>query len=139
MIKRTRLSILWLATLIAAFALAGCDDSSDTASVNTPADSTDEATGDAANIAANDTATLSWVAPLARTDGESLTMGELQGYIIRYGQSPSNLDSYVAISAASDMKYTINSLGSGSWYFTVQVVDVNGLVSPPSAIVSKTI
>lgn len=139
MIKRTRLSILWLATLIAAFALAGCDDSSDTASVNTPADSTDETTGNAVNVATNDTATLSWVAPLARTDGESLTMGELQGYIIRYGQSPSSLNSHVAISAASDMKYTINSLGAGSWYFTVQVVDVNGLVSPPSSIVSKTI
>ncbi|MDX1457901.1 MAG: fibronectin type III domain-containing protein [Marinobacter sp.] len=84
-------------------------------------------------------ATLSWNAPATRENGDGLAMGELQGYVINYGQSQDTLSRQVEISDASVMDYTIGGLSQGDWFFTIQVVDVNGLVSAPSQVVSKTI
>lgn len=84
-------------------------------------------------------ATLSWNAPATRVNGEGLAMGELQGYVISYGQSADDLSETIEISDASVMDYTIENLSEGSWYFAVQVIDMNGLVSEPSSVVSKTI
>lgn len=66
-------------------------------------------------------------------------MGELQGYIIHYGQDANNLSKSIEINDASTMDYTITDLSNGSWYFTIQVVDMDGLISAPSEVVSKTI
>ncbi|MDX1633621.1 MAG: fibronectin type III domain-containing protein [Marinobacter sp.] len=66
-------------------------------------------------------------------------MGELQGYVILYGQNANNLDRRIEINEASTMDYTVANLSNGRWYFAIQVVDVDGLVSAPSEIVSKTI
>lgn len=85
------------------------------------------------------TATLSWNAPATRVNGDGLAMGELQGYVIRYGQQADELDNRIEIGDASVMDYTVGGLVNGAWYFTIQVVDVDGLVSAPSEVVSKTI
>ncbi|MCG7198837.1 fibronectin type III domain-containing protein [Marinobacter pelagius] len=85
------------------------------------------------------TAKLSWVAPSTRTDGEGLTMGELDSYVINYGQDANDLGNTIEINDASTMEYTIDQLGAGEWFFSIQVIDTNGLISPPSEIVSKTI
>ncbi|MFO7995480.1 MAG: fibronectin type III domain-containing protein [Marinobacter sp.] len=66
-------------------------------------------------------------------------MGELSGYVISYGQNPEELSEAVRIDDASVMDYTISNLDNGTWYFTIQVEDVDGLVSTPSEQVSKTI
>ncbi|TKV64570.1 fibronectin type III domain-containing protein [Marinobacter panjinensis] len=66
-------------------------------------------------------------------------MGELSGYVISYGQDPDELTEAVRIDDANVMDYTINNLDYGTWYFTIQVEDVDGLVSAPSEQVSKTI
>lgn len=66
-------------------------------------------------------------------------MGELKGYIIRYGQDPGNLSKQVTINDASTMEYTVQNLSRGSWYFSIMVVDLDGLQSAPSEVVSKTI
>lgn len=85
------------------------------------------------------TASLSWTAPATRVNGEGLAMGELKGYIIRYGQDPGNLSRTITINDASTMDYTVTNLSQGSWYFSIQVVDLDGLESAPSDVVSKTI
>lgn len=66
-------------------------------------------------------------------------MGELSGYVISYGKNPDELSEAVRIDDANTMDYTINNLDNGTWYFTIQVEDVDGLVSAPSEQVSKTI
>lgn len=66
-------------------------------------------------------------------------MGELSGYVISYGKNPDELSEAVRIEDANVMDYTINNLDYGTWYFTIQVEDVDGLVSAPSEQVSKTI
>ncbi|WP_372985637.1 fibronectin type III domain-containing protein [Marinobacter sp.] len=85
------------------------------------------------------TAKLSWVAPATRVNGEGLAMGELDSYIISYGQDASDLSKTIEINDASTMEYTIDNLGTGEWFFSIQVVDTDGLISAPSDVVSKTI
>ncbi|MGF2736036.1 fibronectin type III domain-containing protein [Marinobacter sp. DUT-1] len=87
-------------------------------------------------------ALLSWTAPSTRVNGDGISMGELDSYIIRYGQDADNLTEQVVISDAAEdatMSYTVGGLGQGTWYFSIQVQDTSGLLSPPSAVVSKTI
>ncbi len=76
---------------------------------------------------------------MTRVNNESLSMGELSGYIISYGRDPGNLTETVRINGADTMDYTVTNLDNGTWYFAIQVEDVNGLLSEPSQPVSKTI
>ncbi|GGC56222.1 hypothetical protein GCM10011362_00630 [Marinobacter halophilus] len=69
-------------------------------------------------------------------------MGELDKYVIRYGQDVDDLSGEVMIGEADsypEMSYIVENLDSGTWYFTIQVLDKEGLVSEPSEPVSKTI
>lgn len=92
------------------------------------------------NVVGPDTsAKLSWNAPLTRMNGDSLAMGELNGYKITYGRDPEALDSEISIEEASTTSYTISNLTQGTWYFAVQAVDTEGLASPLSEVVSKSI
>jgi len=87
-------------------------------------------------------ALLSWTAPSTRVNGDGISMGELDRYIIRYGKEADNLTEQVVIGdAAQDatMSYIVSGLGQGTWYFTIQVEDTRGLRSAPSQVVSKTI
>lgn len=92
---------------------------------------------EAVSPAAN-TATLSWTAPFTRQDGSSLSLAEIDHYIIRYGQNEAQLEQRVEVSGDAT-SYQFDNLASGTWYFTIQVVDDQGLISAPSAVVSKTI
>ncbi|WP_245820311.1 fibronectin type III domain-containing protein [Marinobacter lutaoensis] len=88
------------------------------------------------------TATLSWLAPDRRVNGEQISPNELISYTIRYGQDPNNLDQSVVLDDVSgqvSVSYTIEDLDVGTWYFTIQVQDASGLMSEPSEAVSKTI
>ncbi len=85
------------------------------------------------------TATLTWDAPLTRMNGDSIAMGELQGYEIVYGHSADRLDNTITISSASTTTHTIENLDSGDWYFAVRAIDTEGLTSPLSQVVSKSI
>src|SRR5690554_484335 len=65
-----------------------------------------------------DSALLSWSAPLTRVNGESIAMGELDRYVIRYGQSTNNLSRFVIVDGASEsaeMSYVIYNLDAGTW------------------------
>ena len=87
-------------------------------------------------------AVLSWSAPLTRVNGESIPMGELEQYVIRYGQDAEALTEEVVVSNAqadAEMSYEVDGLELGTWYFTIQVQDTSGLISEPSDVVSKSI
>ncbi|WP_236744163.1 fibronectin type III domain-containing protein [Marinobacter similis] len=85
---------------------------------------------------------MSWNAPLTRVNGESIPMGELDRYVIRYGQDDENLTEEVVVTnaqAQAEMSYAISGLDNGIWYFTIQVQDTSGLISEPSDVVSKSV
>lgn len=123
-VNKTLISVL--GSLAVVLALTGCGGSG----------------GDSSSAASADlskTASLSWNAPATRVNGEGLAMGELQGYVILYGREANNLDRRIVINDASTMDYLVSNLDNGEWFFAIQVVDVDGLVSSPSKVVSKFI
>jgi len=131
--------------------LAGCGgegDESDTAAaaqpsavVPTASIAAASSTRSAAHATAQQ-ATLSWRAPVTRVNGDALSGQDLDSYEIRYGMSADNLNRSAIFDRAAgliEMSYTIENLSAGTWYFTIQARDDNGLLSSPSNVVSKTI
>ena len=82
-------------------------------------------------------ATLSWEAPTANTNGSPLT--DLAGYRIYYGSSPKQLSHSVHIKSVGLQTYVIDDLQPGTWYFAVKSVAANGAESSLSDVVAKTI
>ncbi len=77
---------------------------------------------------ATNAVTLSWTAPLLRADGSSLSLAEIDYYEIRYGQDQANQNQSIT-AAGSATSAEISDLDSGTWYFSMQVVDSSGLQS----------
>ena len=143
MINQTRLA--GTAILISALFLTGClenpvsepgassnlADSSNNAPPALPSENTPEA----------NRAVLSWLAPSTRVNGDDLSLHDLQSYIIRYGRDSDALDASVEVSGSGkpQVEHEFEGLDEGVWYFAIQVVDVNGLISEPSEVVSKQV
>lgn len=125
-----KLSKAWIAALVFGIALTGCGGDSSSGAGSQVSNSQNSVERSAA---------LSWNAPFQRQNNETLEMYELAGYVINYGQDPENLDKTVDVSDSYTMEYTVQNLEDGTWYFSVQAKDSNGLMSPPSDLVSKTI
>lgn len=82
--------------------------------------------------------TLTWTAPSTRLDGSSIALSEIASYTIDYGQDVNNLEESVSV-GGDETSYSFDNLASGTWYFKIEVVDTNGLSSPPSNPVSTQI
>jgi hypothetical protein len=82
----------------------------------------------------NGAVTLSWSAPTENTDGSALT--NLSGYNIYYGTSAYTMTSVVSVNAADAQSYVISDLSSGLWYFEITAVNLSGVESSPSGLVS---
>jgi hypothetical protein len=74
------------------------------------------------------TITATWTAPLTRTNGEALSLSEIDHYEIVYGQKPDSLTNFVRTNGP-DTSYTFTDLGPGTWYFSIRVVDQAGATS----------
>lgn len=87
----------------------------------------------------NGSATVSWTIPTSRMDGSALSMTEISGYKVYYGISPSNLIGLVTVNDPYQQQQVLSGLATGvPFYFGVSLVDINGLESPVSKLVSKT-
>jgi hypothetical protein len=82
-------------------------------------------------------ASIKWSAPTQNTDGSTLM--DLAGYVISYGTSATMLSQTVSINNPATTSYTIQNLGTGTWYFAVSSQTASGAQSSLSAVVSKTI
>ena len=163
-----KMSKAWIAAFSIGLLLAGCggSGSSSNSSSSTPQGSDTQEVGDTGGNTGSDsqtpdnntvpetpeepqaqpekdrTAVLSWEAPTTRVNGEAISDDDLVQYEIRYGTSPSSLDQSVVVSNVQGLisiSHEIDNLDDGTWYFSILAQDNNGLVSPPSALVSKTI
>lgn len=82
-------------------------------------------------------AALSWTVPTTNTDGTPLT--DLAGFTVNYGTSSGSLNQTATVASATTTGYTVQGLGSGTWYFTIRAYTSVGTESAPSDVVSKTI
>lgn len=121
-----------VAAFVSAVLLAGCGGSSS---------GSDSASGGQTEAAVNgDGVSLSWLAPDRRINNEQLSYADIDGYIVRYGRDPSSLEHQARVDCRSlNCGYEVQGLAPGIWYFAVQTVDSNGLVSRPSEPVSESI
>ena len=81
-------------------------------------------------------ATLSWTAPWSRQDGTSLDLSEIEKYIIKHNFKDEEKE-YV-VNYPEDT-FQINNLKKGIHYFSIKVVDRDGLGSKYSEEVYKEI
>lgn len=98
---------------------------------------------------------LQWDAPTTRIDDACLTGSDLTAYHISYGLAPDTYTETLKV-AVEDLSctdttkssacgpiqtcsYTVENLGTASWYFAVQAVDGNGMASDFSNEAIKTI
>jgi hypothetical protein len=92
----------------------------------------------AASSAGTGSLTLSWVAPVARADGTPLSLSEIDGFRIYYGDSAGNYTHSVDITDATAQRVILNNLASGIYYIVMTTYDVDGRESAYSAVVRKT-
>jgi hypothetical protein len=80
---------------------------------------------------------LSWAAPVSRTDGSALTMGEIAGYTLYYGTTEGDYSNAVDINDANTTSATVSDLPVGTYYFVVTARDIAGLESGYSDVATK--
>ncbi|MEP1213451.1 MAG: fibronectin type III domain-containing protein [Marinobacter sp.] len=134
-----KMSKAWIAAFTMGIVLTGCVEGISGTSASSSTSANSGTSYSEPQQFSERSASLSWNAPATRANGEGIKMGELSGYVISYGQNPEELSEAIRIDDASIMDFTITNLDHGTWYFTIQVEDVDGLVSAPSEQVSKTI
>lgn len=93
--------------------------------------------GDLATTPKTGTATLTWDAPTANTDGTPVT--SLAGYRIYYGTSENALTNSIAVTGSTTTTCEVTGLASGTWYFAVAAYATDGSESARSAIDSTSI
>jgi len=81
--------------------------------------------------------TVGWTAPTTRADGSPLTLSDIDGFHIHYGNIPGNYTDTVTVSDASAVATTISNLTVGTYYLVMTAYDVNGLESQYSAEIAK--
>lgn len=86
-------------------------------------------------------ATLMWDAPAERENGDALKVGEIDHYIVSWGQDPDKLGNTeeVPCENCTDMEHVVEDLDEGTWYFTVQTRDTEGNVSRQADLATKNI
>lgn len=83
------------------------------------------------------TATLTWAAPQANSDGNALT--DLVGFRIYYGTSRGNYTQSIMVGSPGTLSYSIPNLSPGTYYVVVTAINANNNESWPSAEISKTV
>lgn len=86
---------------------------------------------------ANGTATLTFIAPTANTDGSPLT--NLAGFRILYGPSVSTLTQSIQIANPGVTTYVIDNLPPGTYYFAVKAYTSSGAESESSNVGFKVV
>lgn len=81
--------------------------------------------------------TINWVPPTENTDGTWLT--NLAGYNIHYGTASHKYTKTIAVSNPGVIRYVVENLTSGTYYFAVGAVNSTGTESPLSAEVRATV
>jgi len=77
--------------------------------------------------------TLSWVAPVIRSDGSPMSPAEIDGYRIHFGKSSGNYTNHVTLEDGTAQSVTLTDIPVDTYYLVVSTYDVDGLESGYSA------
>lgn len=84
------------------------------------------------------TARLRWTPPSTRANGQPLALSELSGYEIYYVSD--NLGQGVTVTVPGGRKtgYVVDELAPGTYHFSISAIDIKGLKSRLSPVVTAT-
>ena len=80
---------------------------------------------------------LSWTAPVTRSDGSPISLAEIDGYRVYYGDSPGSYTGSVNINDGAATSATITDVPVGDYYVVMTTYDSSGLESSYSGMLSK--
>jgi hypothetical protein len=83
--------------------------------------------------------TLNWTAPATRSDGTPLSLADIDGYRIYYGDSQGYYPNSVDVNDGSLQSVIVDNVPVGSYYVVMTTYDVNGLESAYSSSISKNV
>jgi len=84
-------------------------------------------------------ATLSWTAPVARSDQSPLSLADIGGYRVYYGTVEGEYPYRIDVNDGTAVEVVIKDLPTGAYYFVVSTYDTEGRESEYSKLVVKTI
>jgi hypothetical protein len=96
-------------------------------------------TGGQSSANATGSLALNWVAPVARSDGTPLSLADIDGFRIYYGNTAGSYPNRVNVTDATTQQVTLKNLASGTWYIVMTTYDVDGRESGYSVVVKKTV
>ena len=73
--------------------------------------------------------TVSWVAPTTYSDGSPMSLSQIGGYIIYYGNAPGQYNKRFDVVDGTVQRQVIADLPSGIYYFTIVTYDTNNVTS----------
>ena len=83
--------------------------------------------------------TLSWNAPVARSDGTPLSLADIDGYRIHYGTSAGSYTNHVDLADGSAQSVVLTDLPVGTYYLVMTTYDVDGRESSYSDVISVVV
>jgi Putative Ig domain len=81
---------------------------------------------------------LSWTAPVTRSDGSPLSLSDIGGYRVYLGQSSGSYTTMIDVADGSATSTTIDSLAAGTWYVSMSTYDGTGVEGSKSGEIIKT-
>jgi hypothetical protein len=82
---------------------------------------------------------LSWTAPVARTDGSPITVSDIAGFTVYYGTSPGSYPNRLNVNNGSATSATIANLLAVTYYLVVTTPDSGSRESSYSSAVAKVV
>lgn len=80
---------------------------------------------------------LSWTAPVTRSDGSPISLAEIDGYRIYYGSDQGEYPDSIDINDGSATVANISGVLLGDYYIVMTTYDSDGRESTQSGVVSK--
>ncbi len=93
---------------------------------------------DQSSESATGSLSLNWVAPVARADGTPLSLADIDGFNIYYGNKAGSYPYSVKVTDGTAQRITLNNLAIGTYYIVMTTYDVDGRESGYSAMVKKS-
>ncbi|MDX1698308.1 MAG: fibronectin type III domain-containing protein [Thiohalobacterales bacterium] len=81
---------------------------------------------------------LQWTAPVSRTDGSPISLSDINGYRVYYGNARGYYPNRINITSGSATSAIIENLAPGTYFVVMTTYDNTGLESRYSVEVTKT-